>query len=259
MWYLINLVIESTIIPLEILYEHRTYLPFVLLFMVLASLLVQGIENRRWRFLIVGILLFTSSAWTYQRAAVWGDAIRLYRDVVAKSPGKARPHNNLGAALRDAGHRQEAIPYFQRAIELDPNFKEPYRSLGDIYYRLGNPDKAVQPFEKYLQLAPENPVAQTNLAIALEDLNRIAEAISHYERAIELDSKAVKARDYLAVLLVNQGAPPDRSIRLLMEAAALDPTNSELQLHLGQLLMQAGRTDEAKSALRRAAKLAPTN
>jgi len=35
-WYLVNLVIESTIIPLELIFEHRTYLPGVLVFFLIS-------------------------------------------------------------------------------------------------------------------------------------------------------------------------------------------------------------------------------
>ena len=259
LWYLINLVIESSFIALEIIYEHRTYLPFVMLFIALSAFLVNGIANRKLRIMVIGTIFLTTSAWTYQRAAVWGDAIALWQDVVSKSPDKARPHNNLGAVLRDKNHDVEAIAHFKRAIELDSNYAKPYQSLGDIYYRLGDPDKALSPFQQYVTLVPEDAAGHTNLAVALEDTGRTVEAIEHYERAIQLDNGQVSSRQYLAVLLYNQGVPADRPIALLKQAISLDPKNSSLYLSLGQILVRVGRIDEARAVLQQAVIHDPKN
>jgi hypothetical protein len=47
LWYFGNLVIESSIFPLEMVYEHRLYLPAVGPFVLFSLLVVRGIE--RWR------------------------------------------------------------------------------------------------------------------------------------------------------------------------------------------------------------------
>jgi len=47
LWYFGNLVIESSIFPLEMVYEHRLYLPAVGPFILFSLLIVRGIE--KWR------------------------------------------------------------------------------------------------------------------------------------------------------------------------------------------------------------------
>jgi hypothetical protein len=47
LWYFGNLVIESSIFPLEMVYEHRLYLPAVGPFVLFALLAVRGIEKLR--------------------------------------------------------------------------------------------------------------------------------------------------------------------------------------------------------------------
>jgi hypothetical protein len=48
LWYFGNLVIESSIFPLEMVYEHRLYLPSVGPFVLFSLLVVRGME--RWRY-----------------------------------------------------------------------------------------------------------------------------------------------------------------------------------------------------------------
>ena len=56
---------------------------------------------------------------TYQRNLLYQDPLLLWSDTVAKSPNKARPHNNLGYAyaLRDDWDR--AIEQNALAMEAD--------------------------------------------------------------------------------------------------------------------------------------------
>jgi len=47
LWYFVNLVIESSIFPLELVYEHRLYLPSVGPFVLFSLLAIRGIEKLR--------------------------------------------------------------------------------------------------------------------------------------------------------------------------------------------------------------------
>jgi hypothetical protein len=50
LWYFGNLVIESSIFPLEMVYEHRLYLPAVGPFILFSLFVIKGIEKLRTRF-----------------------------------------------------------------------------------------------------------------------------------------------------------------------------------------------------------------
>jgi Flp pilus assembly protein TadD len=259
LWYLINLTIESTVIPLEIIFEHRTYLPFTMIFVIFAAILHQSIHDKRWRFALIGILISIMSLWTYHRAAMWGDDIALWKDVVSKSPEKSRPHNNLGAILRDKNYIRESLPYFEKAVLLDPENSEAHKSHIDALYRLGRLHEALISSETYVRLWPDKSDGHTNLAIILQNTGRVAEAVKHYERAIELDKNAVRARIYLAQLLFNHRAEAARPIELLKEAVGLKKTDPEIRINLAQVLMATGRKNDAASELKQAIALDPDN
>lgn len=52
----------------------------------------------------------------------FGEAERFYSEAVRIAPSDATLHNNLGAALAQAGRPERAIACFERALQLDPGF-----------------------------------------------------------------------------------------------------------------------------------------
>ncbi len=106
-WFFLALSVESSVIPIvDVIYEHRAYLPSVGLFVASATLLVGALRagriarvqgGRRCSPVSRSSLVLGSS--TLQRNAVWASAVTLWSDTAAKSPRKRRPHLNLGESL----------------------------------------------------------------------------------------------------------------------------------------------------------------
>ena len=123
LWFLGLLVIESSVVPLDLAYEHRLYLPSAIPIVFAAGGILGELRRARARALRIAALLVlvaVFAAWSWQRNEVWRDPVRLFADTAAKSPGKARVHTNLGNALRQAGDPRGALAVYERAIELDP-------------------------------------------------------------------------------------------------------------------------------------------
>ena len=72
---------------------------------------------------------------TVQRNALYRDPVLLWSDTVAKSPHKARPHNNLGYALARRGEWDPAIEEFRTAVRFDPDYALARQNLRDAYLR----------------------------------------------------------------------------------------------------------------------------
>jgi tetratricopeptide (TPR) repeat protein len=71
---------------------------------------------------------------TYQRNLLYQDRLLLWSDAVAKSPNKARPHNNLGYAYALRDDWDHAIEEFRTAARLDPDFIIAQQNLRDAYF-----------------------------------------------------------------------------------------------------------------------------
>jgi tetratricopeptide (TPR) repeat protein len=69
---------------------------------------------------------------------------------------------NIGLDLLGAGHTEEAIGYFTKALSLDPKDAEAYAQRGLGYLHLGKTEEARADFKKILELAPDGEHA--NLA-----------------------------------------------------------------------------------------------
>lgn len=116
-WFLGNLCMESSVIALEPVYEHRNYLPSMLISLMFV-LMVHKILSRRW--LQISLLCFVIimfSIWTHERNGVWADKITFWSDGVKKAPNTPRPLNRLGSALMLAGKTKEAKKYFYKALQ----------------------------------------------------------------------------------------------------------------------------------------------
>ena len=61
---------------------------------------------------------------------ITGAILSIWEDTVAKAPGNARAHNNLGVALADRGRIDEAIAQYQKALEIKPDYAEAHNNLG---------------------------------------------------------------------------------------------------------------------------------
>ena len=167
LWFFGNLVIESSIIPLELVFEHRLYLPSMGMIMILVGLCVDftKIEWKKW--IVTGILLlsFLLSYWTSVRSFAWQSELTIWRDAATKSPGKARPHNNLGFALKNSGSTEAAMRHFTRALELDPRHADAHNNLGLALRDKGQIEAARRHFSRALEINPNFNQARRNLEI----------------------------------------------------------------------------------------------
>jgi len=83
-------VVESTTIPLELYFEHRNYLPALLLGWPLARMLVRWRAPVALRSAIAAALLAMLAAITWQRATLWADQPRMAALWAAANPGSSR-------------------------------------------------------------------------------------------------------------------------------------------------------------------------
>ncbi|WP_376697481.1 hypothetical protein [Wenzhouxiangella sp. EGI_FJ10305] len=104
LWFLAGHLIESTIIPLELYFEHRNYLamfgPFLA---IVAGIFHCGKQNRRW--LLIGLAgwLSLSAFLTHQTARTWGDRLELAEVWKLSHPDSMRATQNLAAAYVEIG------------------------------------------------------------------------------------------------------------------------------------------------------------
>ena len=256
LWFLGNLVIESSIFGLEIIFEHRLYLPSMMFSLVVVVLVYRWVRPAWLKPLILCTLTIVAALWTYERNEVWGDRIAIWQDCIKKSPHKARPYNNLGAALADAGQYDKAIEQYHKALQINPYYPNAYTNLGFALAKQGKVEQSIIQFLKALELKPRDYETLSNLGVALLMQNRQAEALEYLSEAVALNPYFAKAHNNLGVALNRLGRAQD-AIDQYSIALQLDPDYAEAYNNLGVALANQGRFDEAIEQFSAALKIYP--
>ncbi|SMF41169.1 TPR repeat-containing protein [Tistlia consotensis] len=84
-------------------------------------------------------------------------AVQTYRQAIVVDPGFAEAHNNLGAALRAWGKRNEAIVAYQEALALAPDYALAHANLGGALAESGETEAALDHLAAGYLLAPDRP------------------------------------------------------------------------------------------------------
>jgi tetratricopeptide (TPR) repeat protein len=256
LWFLGNLVIESSVIALDLIFEHRTYLPSMMA-ILFGVILVYRFGGPNW----VKVCAFCSivlvfSYWTYERNNTWRDEITIWRDCVVKSPQKARPHYNLGTSLSLKGHTPEAIQQYFEALRLKPDYAEAHSNLGVDLLSQGQTGEAIRHYREALRIKPDYAKAQYNLGYALLQLSDYNKAIRHFKEAVRIDPDYAKAHHNLGMALVKQ-SKYEEAILHFKEALRVNPEDVRSHNNLGAALYRQGRFEEAIHHYREALELQP--
>ena len=290
LWFLGNLVIESSVIGLEIIFEHRNYLPSMLIILMLVMLVCQHIKPKWFQIGLLITVAILFSVWTYERNNVWKDDITLWRDCVEKSPDKARPHNSLGAALlirenineaiihfsealrikpddlkalnnmgialAKKGYIEEATGYFTQALHIKPDDDNTHNNIGFVMAKQGNLNQAIKHYSKALQKRPYFAEANNNMGLAMAKQGNINRAIFYYSRALIIKPEFAKAHNNLGLALTKQGNLK-KAIDHYFKALQIRPYFADAHNNLGLARAKQHRLDEAISHFSEALRIRP--
>jgi len=258
LFFFLNHVVESSFLPLELVFEHRNYLPSMMFFAPVAlglwKLLERNSEKKVVKTLVSGFIVFVLvcfAGFTYIRNFSWKNEKTLWMDAARKAPDQLRVHHNLGLYYQTHGHAKQAMGEYLRALNSPViNRKdEPvmtYYQLGKLYGQIGSYEIARAYYEKALSLKPDLSLALVNLA-------------SIYDRKGERQ----KADQYL--LRAYKNNPGDPYINFNMGIRALSKGNADKAIeHLeiakrqkslkSRALMYEGVSYREKNMLEKAAK-----
>ena len=185
LWFFIHLAIESSVIGLEMVFEHRLYLPSVGI-ALLVSYAAFCLPRRSSLAVITIALIVTGlGTATVVRNDVWSDRIALWTDVIAKSPKSARGHAILATIMRERGSSKTAAQHYDRAVALDPAYvAKAHNRKGYALYTQGLLDEAMVHFVNAIGLQPEYANAHNNLGVILSARGRFDEAVRHFSIAL---------------------------------------------------------------------------
>jgi tetratricopeptide (TPR) repeat protein len=255
-WYLGNLVIESSVIPLALIFEHRMYLPSMLVFLLVVILFYRYISLSWLVTVLACVAVAVSSYWTYERNKIWQDDLALWRDCSQKSPNKARPYLNIGQILTERQQYDDALPNYLKALQINPDFVDAHYNLGVLFNKRGEPQKAIEHYRKAVELEPTFAKANNNLGVVLLKQDQTEEAINYFRKALKFDPKLAAAHINMGAALVKQNQF-ETAVVHFNEALKISSNLPNAQYQLASALLKMDRTEQAVKHLERAIQLNP--
>ena len=244
LWFLVNLVLESSVIALEIIFEHRTYLPSMFFLTLIPALLYRSGLNKNLASGILLSVIVVFGYWTMERNITWQNPVTFWQDSIMKQPLKPRGYNNLGTELYKDNRFDEAADNFIRALALLPNFPEAYSNLGLVRYRQNKFDKAENNYKKAIELRNHYIEANLNLATLYLDQQMYSEALALYRKLYGLIPEYSILNRELGHTLLRIGQV-DGSLPYLEKAYKKLPKDIYLLLDRGEAFMRNGNLMES--------------
>ena len=129
-------ILESTVLNLELYFEHRNYLAAAFLFLPLVDLL-QRKGSRRSFVAVAAVALLILTGLTRYSATVWEDYPSMVEAAARKAPTSARAQGQYSTNLFNAGRYDESIEVIDRAIRNIPGNGFLLLTRSSIFCKLG--------------------------------------------------------------------------------------------------------------------------
>lgn len=238
LFFFLNHAVEGSILNLELIYEHRNYIPSMLLFVPIAIAAVRSYDyfsyRRAFQRMIAATILIVAvsqgyTTWAYNR--IFESELSLWLHTTARSPGLSLAHSNLGNVYWGMGLRELALKQFQVAHELN-RFNNSLQR-GHLLYNLGlydayekkAYDKALERFNKAIDIYNGSPKVWYEVVRTLTLLAQYREAQSRLNTALDYwpDNSELH---YLQSVIHAKDGNCKEALGEARKALALDPGNT---------------------------------
>uniref|UniRef100_A0A4W3GGR4 dolichyl-phosphate-mannose--protein mannosyltransferase n=1 Tax=Callorhinchus milii TaxID=7868 RepID=A0A4W3GGR4_CALMI len=180
----------------------------------------------------------------YKSQRRWAEAEHLLRDSISYGPQFGDAFSSLAALLIEQGRLQEADVIYLRGIENCLENSDLHNNYGVFLVDKGDVDGATRHYLRAIGLNPKHHVAMVNLGRLLRSSDKNEEAESWYKRALQM-TRDVDILSPLGALYYNTGRY-EQALRVYSEAIGIQPSNTDLQLAMAQVLCAAGRVKDAE-------------
>ncbi|MFZ0928362.1 MAG: tetratricopeptide repeat protein [Syntrophobacteraceae bacterium] len=215
------------------------------------------------------------------------ESVESYRQAIILKPSDPQPKFNLAVIYQDQGKLEEAEKLYKTILEHDPRFAPAWSNLASIQEKRGQADEAEKSHRRALEVDRDGCAAASQFGYFLLRAHRVDEAAAVFEHSIEKNPRCANTwfglgliaeakgdqrtalRSYDKALIYNSSdleayvrsakimisrGERGPAIGLLQKAANLDPARGDINLLLGELLLEDGKLKEAENAFELARK-----
>lgn len=220
-----------------------------------ATVLSKRLERRHLQ-LVTGLIIALMTVLGARQTHFWQDSETLYSHAVRSTRGNYKAHQLLGSLFYKQDDIDRAIEEYEQATLYRPTDPDILAALGAALARKGRIDEAHNILITAIRIAPEHPAVRVNMGVLLDMIGRQDEAIEEFQRALESAPRTGIAHRELGRVLGVRGETA-RALSHLRKATAYSPNDAESWCHLGIVLTDASRFDEAGECFSQALRLKP--
>jgi protein O-mannosyl-transferase len=235
LFFFLNHLIEGSIIPLELIFEHRNYIPSMFFFVFPSVLIIwawQYLKSKpilRIALVLICVFLVSEQVYTvHVRNQIYRSDFSLWLDNALKFPKLSRPHVHLAKHYFEAGYMKTAFVEFSRAYELD-NYASTFQKaeveydLGQMWRSIDQDEKAFAFYNKALRTYPPYEAPLVGIALIKWREGRLQEALAIMEDLLKKNPAKSDYHEHAAVLLFYLGRYGEAE-REAVKALSMDGT-----------------------------------
>jgi tetratricopeptide (TPR) repeat protein len=263
LWFFAGHILESTIIPLELVHEHRNYLPDFGIILAVAAVLANIRLQRLAPVIHVAaavLLLVVYASTTWLRSAQWSDNINHAIYEAKHHPNSTRAvfaagriHGRLALQGVEASI-EEAYRYLRHANQLDSTGIMSAITLVRLDYLL---DRAVDPqlFEEITNrlanypLTPSDITSLQDLADCMGNPCEVPQEIFEKIFSTALKDNNSRLLTVYGFYTINKRGDFHKGLELFEQVAELAPNEPQHWKNLINLLIVMARFDDAEQRL----------
>jgi len=271
LFYFFNHIIESTIIPLELVFEHRNHLPSAFIFFPIATAGIKGLRyyqriRRQPMFLfccaLITVFMIVLGVTTHLRNQVWASEKTLWEDAMLKAPLSARPYGRLAWYYEEKGQYNKALGLYEASLSkqwTNPSAASiTLANMAGIY-------AAQQNYEKALVLYDRSIATDSAYIQALYDKAQLLTTLGKWDQAKEImasllskDKSIWNDLNLMGFILLKQGLTED-ALEYFRNANKLSPRNPMIFVNIGTAFSMMGQYQKANWFLKQAKQMTKEN
>jgi tetratricopeptide (TPR) repeat protein len=216
---------------------------------------------------LAAVLSASLGAATFRQSANYRDYETLFRAALARNPGSAFLHNNLGVILMSTNREAESVPEFREAVRLTPGEPDYHVNFGLALAQLpGRLGDAVAEYLTALRISPRLATAHLNLGLAYSSMpGRLPDAVEEYRETIaeyrraaaEVEPEGWQPHFNLALAYAQMPGRETEAIEEYRTALRINPGSAQAHFQLGNALQKMGRLEDAIAQYQAALALNP--
>jgi len=262
LFFFLNHLIEASVIPLELVFEHRNYLPSLFLFLPAAVGIkwlfdFYRVKSRPFYHVLITfvvLLLIGLGCGTYVRNRVWETEYSLWTDANRKAPGFNRPVHNLAWTYYERiGRYDLAIWLYRKAATLKvqrlSHRAKAFNNIGMIYYRLGDYETAAHNLQKARKMYPRSETIRFHLALTFDRQQKWEQSLRLLNPLLKKHPKNFEYQNLKGTILLQTGKPTE-ALAIFRKCLKLYPGRSEPALNAGVALSAIGAYPRAEHLLK---------